>query len=159
MAAIDITPVLKFMVERNGSDLFFSTGACIHIEIEGQAVRVNNQVMVPGMVREIAYALMDDEKIREFETTLEMNFAIGRTGIGRFRVNVFRQRGEVGMVIRHIKSEIPSIEALGLPGILKDLVSRPRGLHRLPRIRTTGHARPVRDPLLSTRASRRSARW
>ena len=128
MAAIDITPVLKFMVEKNGSDLFFSTGACIHIEIEGQAVRVNNQVMVPGMVREIAYALMDNEKIREFETTLEMNFAIGRTGIGRFRVNVFRQRGEVGMVIRHIKSEIPSIEALGLPGILKDLVSRPRGL-------------------------------
>ena len=128
MAAIDITPVLKFMVEKNGSDLFFSTGASIHIEIEGKTLPVNNQVMSPGMVKEIAYSLMDENKIKEFETTLEMNFAIGRTGIGRFRVNVFRQRGEVGMVVRHIKSEIPSFEVLGLPSVLKDLINRQRGL-------------------------------
>jgi twitching motility protein PilU len=128
MAAIDITPVLKFMVEKNGSDLFFSTGAAIHIEVEGRTLPVNNQLMNSGMVQEIAYSLMNKDQIREFEETLEMNFAIGKTGLGRFRVNVFRQRGEVAMVIRHIKSEIPSFETLGLPSVLKDLITRQRGL-------------------------------
>jgi twitching motility protein PilU len=128
MAAIDITPVLKFMVEKNGSDLFFSTGAAIHIEVEGRTLPVNNQLMNSGMVQEIAYALMNKDQIREFEETLEMNFAIGKTGLGRFRVNVFRQRGEVAMVIRHIKSEIPSFETLGLPSVLRELITRQRGL-------------------------------
>lgn len=128
MAAIDITPVLKFMVEKNGSDLFFSTGAAIHIEIEGKTLPVNSQIMTPGMVKEIAYVLMTDAQIKEFETTLEMNFAFGKRGLGRFRINVFKQRGEVAMVIRHIKSDIPSFEVLGLPSVLKDLIMRQRGL-------------------------------
>ncbi len=128
MAAIDITPVLKFMVEKNGSDLFFSTGAAIHIEIEGKMLPVNNQIMLPGMVKEIAYALMSDAQIKEFEAILEMNFAFGKRDLGRFRINVFKQRGEVAMVIRHIKSDIPSFETLGLPSVLKDLIMRQRGL-------------------------------
>lgn len=128
MAAIDITPVLKFMLDKGGSDLFFSTGASIHIEIEGDTTPINSQVMTPGMIKEIAYSLMSSEQIHEFESTLECNFAISKKDIGRFRVNVFRQRGEVGMVIRHIKTDIPSIETLGLPQILKDLISRKRGL-------------------------------
>lgn len=127
MAALDISPVLKFMVEKGGSDLFFSTGAPINIEIEGKTMPVNNQIMQPGMVREIAYALMTEAQIREFEQTLEMNFALS-VEAGRFRVNVFRQRGEVSMVIRHIKTEIPTLESLGLPPVLKDLIMRPRGL-------------------------------
>lgn len=128
MAAIDISPVLKFMLDKGGSDLFFSTGASIHIEIEGDTVPINNQPMAPGMVKEIAYALMTPDQIKEFESTLECNFAISKNDIGRFRVNVFKQRGEVGMVIRHIKTEIPSIDTLGLPTILKDLITRKRGL-------------------------------
>lgn len=128
MAAIDISPVLKFMLDKGGSDLFFSTGASIHIEIEGDTVPINNQPMAPGMVKEIAYALMTPDQIKEFESTLECNFAISKNDIGRFRVNVFKQRGEVGMVIRHIKTEIPSIDTLGLPPILKDLITRKRGL-------------------------------
>jgi len=128
MAAIDITPVLKFMTEKGGSDLFFSTNASIHMDIEGETVSINNQVMAPGMIKEIAYGIMTAEQIKEFETTLECNFAIGRKDVGRFRVNVFRQRGEVGMVIRHIKTDIPSLEKLGLPPILKDLILRKRGL-------------------------------
>lgn len=128
MAAIDISPVLKFMLEKGGSDLFFSTGTSIHMEIEGDTLPINNQILVSGMIKEIAYALMSPAQIQEFESTLECNFAISRTNIGRFRVNVFRQRGEVGMVIRHIKTEIPTLETLGLPPILKDLVSRKRGL-------------------------------
>jgi twitching motility protein PilU len=128
MAALNINPVLKFMVDKDGSDLFFSTGAPIYINIEGDSIPVNKQIMKPGMVKEIAYSLMNEKQIAQFEETLEMNFALGLHDLGRFRVNVFRQRGEVSMVIRHIKNVIPSIENLGLPPIVKDLVMRPRGL-------------------------------
>lgn len=128
MAAIDITPILKFMVEKNGSDLFFSTGTAIHIDIEGQTVPINAQVMSPGMVREIAYALMSPAQQQEFEQTLEMNFALSLHGIGRFRINVFRQRGEVAMVVRYIKHIIPSLQSLGLPSVLNELIMRQRGL-------------------------------
>jgi len=128
MATLDIKPVLKFMVEKNGSDLFFSTGAPINIEMEGKTLPVNSQVMAPGMVKEIAYSLMSPEQIKEFEETLEMNFALGMPELGRFRVNVFRQRGEISMVVRYIKGTIPSFETLGLPNVLKDLIMRHRGL-------------------------------
>jgi twitching motility protein PilU len=128
MAAIDITPVLKFMTEKGGSDLFFSTGAAIHMDVDGETMPVNAQKMTPGMVKEIAYAIMSPAQTAEFESTLECNFAIGRKDIGRFRVNIFKQRGEVGMVIRHIKTDIPDFETLGLPMILRDLIMRKRGL-------------------------------
>ncbi|EUJ10492.1 pilus retraction protein PilT [Methylophilaceae bacterium 11] len=128
MAVIDISPVLKFMVDKGASDIFFSTNTAIHINIEGENLPVNAQIMGPGMIKEIAYSLMTADQIKEFETTLECNFAISKTDIGRFRVNVFQQRGEVAMVIRHIKTEIPSFEQLGLPPILKELIMRKRGL-------------------------------
>lgn len=128
MATIDINPALKFMVEKGGSDLLFSTGAPIHVNVEGHTLPVNNQTMTPGMIKEIAYAMMSEEQIKEFEQNLEMNFAFGQHDLGRFRVNVSRQRGELAMVIRHIKSEIPSFESLGLPSILKELMLRQRGL-------------------------------
>ena len=128
MAAIDITPVLKFMTDKGGSDLFFSTGTSIHMSVEGDTVPINEQKMLPGMIKEIAYAIMSEAQTKEFESTLECNFAIGKKDIGRFRVNVFRQRGEVGMVIRHIKTEIPTFETLGLPTTMRDLIMRKRGL-------------------------------
>ncbi|NOT65073.1 MAG: PilT/PilU family type 4a pilus ATPase [Methylotenera sp.] len=165
MAAIDITPILKFMLDKGGSDLFFSTGTSIHIEVEGDTVPINAQVMAPGMIKEIAYSLMSADQIKEFETTLECNFAVGKKDVGRFRVNVFRQRGEVGMVIRHIKTEIPSIDTLGLPPVLNELIMRKRGLilivgstgsgkttslaamidHR--NATTTGHILTLEDPI------------
>ena len=128
MAAIDITPALKYMTEKGGSDLFFSTGAAIHMDVDGETMPVNAQKMLPGMIKEIAYAIMSPAQTAEFESTLECNFAVGHTDIGRFRVNVFRQRGEVGLVIRHIRTEIPDFETLGLPAILRDLIIRKRGL-------------------------------
>ncbi len=128
MAAFDITPVLSFMIEKGGSDLFFSTAAAIHLNIEGDTVPINNQILQPGMVKEIAYGLMSEAQIQEFEAELECNFAISKKDVGRFRVNVFKQRGEVGMVIRHIKTEIPNFEELGLPSVLQELILRKRGL-------------------------------
>jgi twitching motility protein PilU len=165
MAAIDITPILKFMLDKGGSDLFFSTGAAIHMEVEGDTVPINAQIMVPGMIKEIAYSIMSPNQIKEFETTLECNFALSKKEVGRFRINVFRQRGEVGMVIRHIKTDIPSIETLGLPPVLKELILRKRGLilmvgatgsgkstslaamidHR--NATTTGHILTLEDPI------------
>jgi len=128
MAAVDISPVLKFMVDKAASDLFFSTNTPIHVEIEGETLPINAQMMGPGMIKDIAYSLMTPEQIADFEATLESNFAISKPDVGRFRVNVFQQRGEVAMVIRHIKTEIPTFEHLGLPPVLKDLIMRKRGL-------------------------------
>ncbi len=128
MAVIDIKPALKFMVDKNGSDLFFSTGAPVHINIEGDIIPVNDQRLEPGMIKGIAYNLMTEAQAAEFEKTMECNFALSEKGVGRFRVNVFRQRGEVGMVVRHIKTEIPTIETLGLPKKLHDMVMKKRGL-------------------------------
>lgn len=128
MAAFDITPVLNFMVEKGGSDLFFSTSTAIHLGVEGETLPINNQILQPGMIKEIAYGLMNETQIKEFEETMECNFAISKKGVGRFRVNVFRQRGEVGMVIRHIKTEIPDLKTLGLPSVMKELIMRKRGL-------------------------------
>lgn len=128
MAVIDISPVLKFMVDKGASDIFFSTNTAIHIDIEGENLPINAQIMGPGMIKEIAYSLMNEEQIKEFESTMECNFAISKTDIGRFRVNVFKQRGEVAMVIRHIKTEIPTFDQLGLPPVLKELIMRKRGL-------------------------------
>lgn len=128
MAAIDITSILKFMLDQAASDLFFSSGSPINIKLEGETSPINAQIMQPGMIKEIAYSLMNAQQIKDFESTLESNFAIGKKDIGRFRINVFKQRGEVGMVIRHIKTEIPTLDSLGLPSILKQLVMRKRGL-------------------------------
>ena len=124
----DISAYLKLMVDKNASDLFFSTGAPVNIKIEGKTAPVGHNSLEPGVVKKLAYSLMNDEQIRQFEATMEMNLAISVQNIGRFRVNIYRQRGEHAMVIRYIKSTIPSLEELNLLPILKKLVMEPRGL-------------------------------
>lgn len=125
---MDITPYLHLMIEKNASDLFLSTGAPINIKIEGATRPVDKNALPPGIVKQLAYSVMTDEQIREFESTMEMNLAISARNMGRFRVNVYRQRGEVAMVVRYIKGTIPSIEDLHLPQTLKNLILEPRGL-------------------------------
>jgi twitching motility protein PilU len=123
-----IDPLFKLMSEKQASDLFFTAGAPIQIKINGVVMPINSQVLNPAGVKKIAYAMMSEQQIKEFEKTLEMNFAVGRADIGSFRVNVFRQRGSLAMVIRFVKPNIPSIESLKLPTILKDLVMEKLGL-------------------------------
>jgi twitching motility protein PilU len=125
---MELVPYLRLMVQRNGSDLYFSTGALPHIKISGQTIAIGEQKLDQGDVHKLAYSVMDDDKVREFESTLECNLAISVQSLGRFRVNVFRQRGDVAMVIRFIKANIPSIEELYLPQLLKKLVMDKRGL-------------------------------
>ncbi|MBS7457843.1 PilT/PilU family type 4a pilus ATPase [Coralloluteibacterium stylophorae] len=125
---MDIGYFLKLMTEKNASDMFLSTGAPVYIKVEGKLYPLGSTGLPPGMVKKIAYSLMDEGQVPVFERDLEFNMAIAVKDAGRFRVNVFKQRGEVGMVIRAIKYEIPSIEQLKLPEILKDIVDEPRGL-------------------------------
>lgn len=125
---MDITPYLKLMVDKNASDLFFYVGASVNIKIGGVVRPIGNKVLGPGQVREIAYSVMKDDQIKEFEHEWELNFAIPLHGVGRFRANVFKQRGEVSMVIRYIKGDIPQVEELGLPPLLRQLVMEKRGL-------------------------------
>lgn len=125
---MDITPYLKLMAEKNGSDLFFTTGAPASMKIQGEMRAINRTPLEPGLIKHIAYSMMDESQIREFEQTREMNFALPVTGLGRFRVNIYRQRGEVSMVVRYIKNRIPTIDSLGLPPVLKDLVMHKTGL-------------------------------
>jgi twitching motility protein PilU len=162
---VDIAPYLKLMVQKNGSDLFFSTGAAPHLKAEGRTLPIGENRLQHGQVRELAYSIMTDDQKSEFERTMECNLAISVGGLGRFRVNVFRQRGDVAMVLRYIKAEIPKIEELKLPQILKQLIMEPRGLilvvgstgsgksttlasmidHR--NETTTGHILTIEDPI------------
>ncbi|HJR74944.1 MAG TPA: PilT/PilU family type 4a pilus ATPase [Luteimonas sp.] len=125
---MDIGYFLKLMTEKNASDMFLTSGAPIYIKIEGKLYPLGNSGLPAGMVRKIAYSLMDEGQIESFERELELNMALALVDTGRFRVNVFKQRGEVGMVIRSIRSVIPSIEELQLPQVLKDIIMAPRGL-------------------------------
>ena len=125
---MELAPYLRLMVQRNGSDLYFSTGALPHMKISGQTMAIGDQTMAPGDVAKLAYSIMNDDQIREYEGTMECNLAISVQSLGRFRVNVFRQRGDVAMVIRFIKAQIPSIEELHLPLLLKKLIMEKRGL-------------------------------
>lgn len=125
---MDISPLFKLMVDKGASDLFFSVGAPVNIKVEGLTKPVGKTDITSQQMREMAYSLMNDGQIREFEENLELNMAISMNSLGRFRVNVFRQRGEVAMVIRYIKGEIPSIEALQLPQVLKEIIMEMRGL-------------------------------
>jgi len=123
-----VDPLFNLMAEKQASDLFFTAGAPIQIKINGVVMPVNAQVLDPAAVKAIAYEVMSELQIKEFEQKLEMNFGVGRADLGSFRVNVFRQRGAVAMVIRFIKPDIPSIEDLKLPPILKELVMEKLGM-------------------------------
>lgn len=116
------------MIERDGSDLFLTTGAPPSIKAYGKLIPLMEQRLPEGMCKKIAYQIMDDEQIARFEKSPEMNLAVADPNIGRFRVNIFKQRGEVAIVARNIKLEIPSAESLGLPPILNELIMRKRGI-------------------------------
>jgi len=125
---MDLTQFFHLMAQKRASDLFFTAGAPVYIKIEGEIRPVNQQVLDHNMVKSIAYGLMTPEQIKTFEATLEMNFGLPVANVGRFRVNVFRQRGSVAMVIRYITDNVPTVDSLNLPPILSELVMQKRGL-------------------------------
>ena len=116
------------MVEKKASDLFFAPFAPAKIKIDGKIIPVNKLEMTPKMVKQAAFELMDEALLDAFTRELEVDFAISEPGLGRFRVNVFHQRGNVAMVLRYITAEMPTLDELGMPEQLKELVMLKRGL-------------------------------
>jgi twitching motility protein PilU len=125
---MEMSDYLKLMVKYDASDLYFTTGAPVSAKIQGVIKPIEKGTLPAGQVKDLAYAMMNEEQIKQFETKPEMNLAHSETGVGRFRVNIFQQRNQCGMVIRNIKTDIPSPEFLGLPPILKKVIMQKRGL-------------------------------
>jgi twitching motility protein PilU len=126
---MDIQPYLKLMVEKNASDLFLTVNSPVKLKLEGQATSVGKTVMTDELCKSAAYGIMNDYQIKQFEENMEVDFAIAlEDGSARFRVNVFHQRGDIGMVLRLIPSKIPTVEELGLPEILNEVIMSKRGL-------------------------------
>ncbi|MBK7674370.1 PilT/PilU family type 4a pilus ATPase [Accumulibacter sp.] len=120
--------LFQVMADRQASDIFICAGAPIHIKIQGNSVPINQQVMDSAMIEKIATELMNPEQTAAFETTKEMNLSFGVANLGNFRINLFRQRASISIVIRYVMGNIPALESLSLPPVLADLVMERRGL-------------------------------
>ncbi len=120
--------LLRKMVERDGSDLFLTAAFPPAIKVDGTVHKATDTPLSPEQAAMMVRSIMNDKQIKEFDATKECNFAIAPQGIGRFRVSAFIQQGMVGAVLRTITTEIPTLEELELPPILKDVVMNKRGL-------------------------------
>jgi twitching motility protein PilU len=123
-----VAPYLKILAEKDGSDLYLSTGAKPTAKFSGAMKALGKDVAPPGWVESLANELMSDKQKSEFKEKPEMNLALSLPKVGRFRVNIFKQRNEVAMVIRNIVTDIPNLKELGLPDVLKKVVMLKRGL-------------------------------
>ena len=120
--------LLRHMLAKKGSDLFITAGFPPAIKIDGKLTPVSSQVLTAAQTADLARSIMNDKQTASFELTKEANFAISPGDLGRFRVSAFVQMSSVGMVLRTITSEIPKLDDLGLPAVLKDIVMAKRGL-------------------------------
>jgi twitching motility protein PilU len=123
-----LDPLFKLMSDKNASDLFITSGTPIHIKIQGNSVPVNQQMMLPDMIDKIANELMNEEQKARFQKTMEMNLSVGVQQVGNFRINLFRQRGTISIVVRFIPGTIPALTTLGLPTQLSELIMAKHGL-------------------------------
>jgi twitching motility protein PilU len=119
---------LKLLVYKDGSDLYLTANAPPAAKFQGRLTPIDHVILSDEMIKEVAYSVMDEQQRREFERRPEMNLAISEPGVGRFRVNIFKQRNAHAMVVRNIKVKIPSVEELGLPETLKNVILEKRGL-------------------------------
>ncbi len=123
-----INKYLNVLAKNDGSDLYLSTGAPPCAKFQGVLKPLSREVLKAGEVEAIANSIMDAEQREIFNNELEMNLAISLPGVGRFRVNIFKQRNEAAIVARNINTEIPKFDDLGLPPVLKELIMNKRGL-------------------------------
>ncbi|MGI9263652.1 MAG: PilT/PilU family type 4a pilus ATPase [Gammaproteobacteria bacterium] len=116
------------MAEKNASDLFFTPMAPIKIKIEGQIINLGSEPLTVEQVESAAFGIMNEEQIETLKHDLEIDFAISEAGLGRYRVNVFHQRGNLGMVLRYVTLDVPNLDNLHLPPVLRSLSMIKRGL-------------------------------
>jgi len=125
----EMNDLLKLMVEKRASDIHITAGAPVHLRIDEELVPVNDAIMTADETRELTYSMLSKAQIEKFEEALEFDMAFSIEGVGRFRVNVFKQRGAVASSIRIIPDTIWSFEECGLPAdVTLDLCKRPKGL-------------------------------
>ena len=120
--------LLKLMIEKKASDLFITVGFPPAFKIHGKMTPVSKTELTPENTKALAYAIMNDKQLKEYEATKECNFAVAPVGIGRFRANAFIQQSFCGLVLRVIETEVPNLDKLGLPEVLKDVVMTKNGL-------------------------------
>lgn len=120
--------LLTLMKEKKGSDLFITTGFPPAMKISGKMTPVSKTALTAENAKAMTYAIMNDRQLKEFEATKECNFAVAPPGIGRFRANAFVQQGCCGLVMRTIETDVPNIDKLKLPEVLKDVVMTKNGL-------------------------------
>ncbi len=125
---MDFEQLLKIMVEKGASDLFITAGVAPSLKVNGRIVPVTKQALSPEQAREMVVSVMTEKQRREFQDTQECNFAISARGVGRFRVSAMHQRNLAAMVMRRIEINIPSLDELHLPDVLKQLAMTKRGL-------------------------------
>jgi twitching motility protein PilT len=120
--------LLKLTVEMNGSDLHITTNTPPQVRVHGELQRMAQPELTPSDTKQLVYSVLTDAQKKRFEETSELDFSFGIRGLGRFRCNVFQQRGAVGAVYRLIPEKIRSFQELSLPAVLANLSERPRGL-------------------------------
>jgi twitching motility protein PilU len=120
--------LLKLLKQKNGSDLFITVGFPPAMKVDGKVTPVSKQPLTPENAKALTYCIMNDRQLKEYEATKECNFAIAPPGVGRFRCNSFIQQGQPGLVMRAITTEIPTLDGLGLPEVLKDVIMTKNGL-------------------------------
>jgi twitching motility protein PilU len=120
--------LLKLLKQKNGSDLFITVGFPPAMKVDGKVTPVSKQPLTPENAKALTYCIMNDRQLKEYESTKECNFAIAPPGVGRFRCNSFIQQGQPGLVMRTITTEIPTLDGLGLPEVLKDVCMTKNGL-------------------------------
>jgi twitching motility protein PilU len=125
---LDLQEYFKSMVEMEASDLYLTVARPVMFRVDGKIRAVTDHPFTPAEVESLAHSVMSEKQRKEFAETHEMNMATSLPGVARFRVNIFQQRGSVGMVVRRIKADVMSVEELGLPQILNDIVMTKRGL-------------------------------
>ena len=128
MSSIDFTSFLKLMAHKKASDLFITAGVPPSMKVNGKLAPITQSPLTSQQSRDLVLNVMNPAQREEFEKTHECNFAIGVSGVGRFRVSCFYQRNQVGMVLRRIETRIPTIEELNLPPIVKTLAMTKRGI-------------------------------
>lgn len=172
---LKILPYLKLCVEKNGSDLFFTANAPAQVKIEGELMPIGKNALTREFIKELALSILTPEQQAHLEQHWEIDLATEAGGLGRFRVNIFHQRGSLGMVLRYIRSQVPRLDDLGgMPAVLKDLILHKRGLvlmvgatgsgktttlaaminHR--NETETGHILTIEDPIEFVHPNRRS---
>ncbi len=125
---MDFKNFLRILVKNDGSDLYLTFNAPPAAKFQGTLRALSKEKMTTEDLNEVANFLMNEDQQQQFEKKPEMNLALDEEGIGRFRVNIFKQRNQIAMVIRNIKVDIPNADSLGLPQILKDVIMEKRGL-------------------------------